>query len=159
MHLIHYLLEKINIVCSWCMRIMRSNTALQVFQTGFRSSRKFQKKLLIWDLLERVQEQLVVSETVQPAAVEVGVVRNFSGMERGNSTSPDPEMHCQQMFLNAISRINSNNPNIGKDEKAMRFFCLGLRYYIILVLCLFVLWNNNWYKARASLKYRFICNL
>ena len=90
---------------------------LQVFQTGFRCSRKFQKKLFIWDLLERVQEQLVASETVQPTTFEVGVVRSTSGTERGNSTSPDPETHCQQMFLNAISRINSNNPNVGKDEK------------------------------------------
>ena len=103
---------------------------VQVFQTGFRSSRKFQKKLFIWDLLERVQEQLVASETAQPTAVEVGVVRSVSGTERGSSTSPDPEMHCQQMFLNAVSRINSNNPNVGKDEKAMRFFCLGLRYIV-----------------------------
>ena len=103
---------------------------VQVFQTGFRSSRKFQKKLFIWDLLERVQEQLVASETAQPTAVEVGVVRSVSSTERGSSTSPDPEMHCQQMFLNAVSRINSNNPNVGKDEKAMRFFCLGLRYIV-----------------------------
>ena len=101
---------------------------LQVFQAGFRSSRKFQKKLFIWDLLERVQEQLVASETVQPTAIEVGVVRSISGTERGNSTSPDLETHCQQMLLNAISRINSNNPNVGKDEKATRFYCLGLRY-------------------------------
>ena len=95
---------------------------LQVFQTGFRSSRKFQKKLFIWDLLEKVQEQLVVSETVQPITFEVGV-RSTSGTERGNSTSPDSEMHCQQMFLNAISRINSNNPNVGKDEKVSGNYC------------------------------------
>ena len=57
-----------------------------------------------WDLLERVQEQLVAGETgtVQPTAIEVNVVRSVSGTERG-STSPDPEMHCQQMFLNAVS--------------------------------------------------------
>ena len=59
----------------------------------------------------------MANEIVQPTAVEVGVVRSTSGVGRGNSTSPDPEVHCQQMFLNAISRINSNNPNIGKDEK------------------------------------------
>ena len=70
----------------------------------------------------------MANETVQPTTFEVGVVRSTSGTERGNSTSPDPEMHCQQMFLNAISRINSNNPNVGKDEKATRFYCLGLRY-------------------------------
>ena len=54
-----------------------------MFHTGFRSSRKFQKKLFIWDLLERVYEQLITHETVPPAAVDVGVVRSTSG-ERVN---------------------------------------------------------------------------
>ena len=85
------------------------------------SSQKFQKKIFI---LERVQEQLMANETAQPTPVEV-----TGGCDQEHcSTSPDTEMHCQQMFLNAISRIDSNNPNVGKDEKAMRFFCLGLRY-------------------------------
>lgn len=97
-----------------------------------------------------MHEQLVANEGAQPTAVDVNVVRSTSG-DRVSSTSPDPEVHCQQMFLNAISRINSNNLNVGKDEKvnvygcfastihthdytfflsylqAMRFFCLGLR--------------------------------
>ena len=91
---------------------------LQVFQTGFRSSRKFQKKLFVWDVLERVQDQMVTgSEGVQLAApLEVGVVRSTSS-DRVGSASPDSEVHSRQMFLNAISRINSNNPKIGKDEK------------------------------------------
>ena len=69
-----------------------------------------------------------VRPCTEPTAIEVGVVRSISGTERGNSTSLDPETHCQQMFLNAISRINSNNLSFGKDEKATRFYCLGLRY-------------------------------
>lgn len=91
-----------------------------MFYTGFRSNRKFQKKLFVWDLLERVHEQLVANERVQPTTADVGVVRS-TGTDRVSSTSPDPEMHCQQMFQNAISRINSNNPNIGKDEKVLNF--------------------------------------
>ena len=89
----------------------------QVFQTGFRCSRKFQKKLFIWDLLERVQEQLVANEMVQPSTVDVDMLRGTSSPERVGSASPDQEAHCQQMFLNAILRINSNNPSVGKDEK------------------------------------------
>ena len=87
-----------------------------MFNTGFKSSRKFQKKLFIWDMLERVREQIVASNGVQATAMDVGVVRSTSG-GRVSSASPDPEVHCQQMFLNAISRINSNNLNIGKEEK------------------------------------------
>lgn len=92
---------------------------LQVFQTGFKSSRKFQKKLFVWDLLERVHEQIVAHDgdgTQTTPTLDVGVVRSTSN-DRVGSASPDPEVHCRQMFLNAISRINSNNPNIGKDEK------------------------------------------
>ena len=90
---------------------------MQVFHCGFRASRKFQKKLSIWDVLERVHEHLISNEMVVPTAMDVGVVRSTGSGDRVNSTSPDPEVHCQQMFLNAISRINSNNPNVGKDEK------------------------------------------
>ena len=64
----------------------------------------------------------MASETAQSTSVEV---TGGCGQEHC-STSPDTEMHCQQMFLNAISRIDSNNPNVGKDKKAMKFFCLGL---------------------------------
>ena len=62
----------------------------------------------------------MASETAQPTPVEV---TGGCGQEHC-STSPDTEMHCQQMFLSDISRIDSNNSNVGKDEKAMRFFCL-----------------------------------
>lgn len=96
-----------------------------MFYTGFRSNRKFQKKLFVWDLLERVHEQLVANEGVQPITFDVGVVRS-TGADRVSSTSPDPEMHCRQMFQNAISRINSNNPNIGKDEKVFNFWNLAI---------------------------------
>ena len=57
------------------------------------------------------------------APLEVGVVRSTSG-DRIGSASPDSETHTRQMFLNAISRINSNNPKIGKDEKVIIILCV-----------------------------------
>lgn len=93
-----------------------------MFQYGFRASRKFQKRLYIWDLLERVHEHLVSGETNTPSDVTTLLVRGPSlgdAQRRGSAgmSSPDPETHCRQMFLNAIARINTNNTNIGKDEK------------------------------------------
>ena len=136
-----------------------------MFHTGFRSSRKFQKKLFVWDLLERVHEQLVANEGAQPTTVDVGVVRSTSA-DRVSSSSPDPEMHCRQMFLNAISRINSNNLNIGKDEKVSLsgvctkggvhslfslIYCVGYAFLLpgskvrsVSVSRLFVYGNLNW---------------
>ena len=37
--------------------------------------------------------------------------------EQGSPPSPDQETQCRQMFLNAVSRISTNNPSIGKEEK------------------------------------------
>ncbi len=74
---------------------------------GFKSYRKFQKRLYVWDVFERVAEQLVID---------------------ANEEGQPPTQHASQhMFINAVKRINANNTNIGKEEKAMQLFSLGLR--------------------------------
>ena len=91
--------------------VFHSNTAArlttppsppQVFNYGFKCTRKFQKRLFPWDVLERVAEQLLSEAPPN---------------EEGQPPSPDPVAQAQHMFLNAVNRINSNNPNIGKEEK------------------------------------------
>ena len=69
----------------------------QVLQLGFRCIRRISKRLFVWDLIERVHEQLL-SETP-----------NTGG--EGEGISP------RQVFLSTVTRINLCNPNIGKDEK------------------------------------------
>ena len=80
----------------------------QVFQFGFRNSRKFLKKLFVWDVLERVHEQVALEHP--------------SDLSSSGATSPDDETRTRQMFLNVITRINSNNVYIGKDEKVCAQF-------------------------------------
>ncbi len=76
---------------------------IQVFNYGFRSSRKFQKRLYIWDFLEKSHEH-ISSESSSVVAVEGG----------------EHHHHPHQMFLNVITRISANNTSIGKDEKVCR---------------------------------------
>lgn len=90
---------------------------------GFKSSRKFSKRLHLWDLLDRVHAQLPDPLSVGVAS-EVGMTTGMVGgvgghrmSEGGASTAPSHEEDCRDLFHKAISRINSNNPNIGKDEK------------------------------------------
>ena len=83
----------------------------------------------MWDLLERVHEQLI---TESSSTVSEGTVP---------PSSPDPEQHCRQMFINAVSRINTNNPNIGKDEKVK---CLANRNS----LCINILANYSLHSSK-----------
>ena len=91
---------------------------------GFKSSRKFSKRLHLWDLLDRVHAQLpdplsagVASEVGMTVGLGNGVAGGRRMSEGGASTAPSHEEDCRDLFHKAISRINSNNPNIGKDEK------------------------------------------
>ncbi len=83
----------------------------QVFNHGFKCTRKFKKRLFPWDVLERVSEQLLSEAPPN---------------EEGQPPSPDPVAHAQHMFINAVNRINSNNPNIGKEEKVRMCLCVCL---------------------------------
>ena len=113
----------------------------QVFYYGFRSSRKFQKKLYVWDLLEKVHEYLLSGETTTHTSSDVAALL-VSGPSVGDTQrrrgsaglpSPDPETQCKQMFLNAISRINTNNTSIGKDEKVCLLLTLNYAGFIYIM--------------------------
>lgn len=99
-------------VCCYqrCLRL--DPLVVQVFQFGFRSSRKFQKKLFIWDLLERVHERLASEVTVGEG-------------EEGRREAAD---HSVQSFLDAITRISSSNLCIGKDEKVGQCWSYSCRF-------------------------------
>ena len=77
---------------------------LQVFNFGFRSNRKFQRRLTLWDYFERVHEFYSVGSEGEGEG---------GGGGRGNGAL----RHQRQMLLNMVARINTNNPNTGKDEK------------------------------------------
>ena len=68
---------------------------------GFKSSRKFGKRLLLWDLVERVCEHIRVSAVPTPLV----------------STAPQPGSSERQLFCQTVDRINSNYTQIGKNEK------------------------------------------
>ncbi len=106
------------------------NTSLftQLLDAGFKSSRKFSKKLHLWDLLDRVHEQLPAPVGVGVAS-EVGVGAGTVSMGGGRRLSEGGGSHeedCRDLFHKAVSRINSNNPNIGKDEKVSEHLILLL---------------------------------
>ena len=89
-----------------------------MLEAGFKSSRKFTKRLHLWDILERVSEQLAVDETNR--ALRDGSSSSSSYRE-GRVHSPDSEPDYKDLFQKAVSRINSNNPSIGKDEKVLKW--------------------------------------
>lgn len=89
-----------------------------VFHFGFKSSRKFQKSLHIWDIIERTVEGLnIVTE------------ESISHEEESDShilgQTPSPE--AWRLFAGVVSRINNCLTSIGKDEKSVILFLLGLR--------------------------------
>ena len=87
-----------------------------MLETGFKSSRKFSKKIHLWDLLERVCEQLSSENTSTSDLISAHPYRYHRPL---NNRGEDEEMDCRDLFLKAVSRINSNNTNIGKDEKVL----------------------------------------
>ena len=87
----------------------------QVLEAGFKSSRKFSKRLHLWDFLERVHEQLLTEETADISTADPAPLYRRPG--DGGTCTPFHEADCKELFHMAVSRINSNNPNIGKDEK------------------------------------------
>lgn len=68
---------------------------------GFKSSRKFGKRLFLWDLIERVCEYMCASEAPTPLV----------------KTAPHPAMVDRQLLLKMVERINSNYIYSGKCEK------------------------------------------
>ena len=91
-----------------------------MLEAGFKSGRKFSKRLHLWDLLERIHEQLLAED----GAAEVSsTTRELSPDYRrpgdGGVCTPYQENDCKELFHTVVSRINGNNPNIGKDEKVM----------------------------------------
>lgn len=90
----------------------------QIFNYGFRSSRKFQKHLYIWDFLERIHEYFTNDSCTE------------DGLHGGQM-----HQHPCQMLVNVLARINTNNPSIGKVEKVIQTQeSTQLVQYIILVL-------------------------
>ena len=77
---------------------------LQILLFGFKSSRKFSKRLFLWDVVERVCEHMSASEVPAPLV----------------STSPQPGLSERQLLWNTVSRINSNYVLIGKNEKVRK---------------------------------------
>ena len=73
----------------------------QVLLVGFKSSRKFGKRLFLWDMVERACDYMLASEMPTPLV----------------HTAPQPGSIDRQHFWNTVSRINSNYPQIGKNEK------------------------------------------
>ncbi|XP_019864258.1 PREDICTED: DENN domain-containing protein 5B [Amphimedon queenslandica] len=82
------------------------------FQLGYKCTRKFHKPLYIWDHIERV------SMTEAAARQE-----ETDGGEEGPK-SPLPS------YLSIVSKINGL-ASIGKEEKAMLFFLIGLRDHVL----------------------------
>lgn len=86
-----------------------------MLEAGFKSNRKFSRKLHQWDLLERVHEQLLTEDTADISTADPTPLYRRPG--DGGTCTPFHEADCKELFHMAVSRINSNNPNIGKDEK------------------------------------------
>lgn len=87
---------------------------LQVLAAGFKSSRKFSKKLHLWDLLERVREGLLAEDGTSEITENTPLYHRPTD---GGRCTPFHEADCKELFSMAVTRINGNNPNIGKDEK------------------------------------------
>lgn len=86
-----------------------------MLDAGFKSSRKFSKRH-VWDLLERVHEQLLSED----ASADISTTETSPLYRRpgdGGTCTPFHETDCKELFHMTVSRINGNNPNIGKDEK------------------------------------------
>lgn len=80
---------------------IRQSLLLQILLFGFKSNRKFGKRLFLWDLVERVCEHMCASEVPTPLV----------------STAPQPGSSEKQLLCNVVNRINSYYTNIGKNEK------------------------------------------
>lgn len=87
------------------------HTMEKVLLAGFKSSRKFSKRLYLWDMIERVCDHMEAVELPTPVV----------------HTSPHPASIDRQLLSNTVSRINTNYPQIGKTEKMVLFLCIGLR--------------------------------
>ena len=71
----------------------------KAFLLGFKSSRKFLKRLFIWDLIERTLEWL-----------------NSTGSPRPGENEGACDQPSRQEFISVLSKINRLS-RIGKDEK------------------------------------------
>ena len=89
--------------CAMCVHGNRV-ALLQILMMGFKSNRKFGKRLFLWDLMERVCEHMSASEVPIPVV----------------NTAPLPGSSDRQLLCNTVSRINSNYTHIGKQEKVRR---------------------------------------
>jgi hypothetical protein len=87
------------------------NNMEKVLLAGFRSSRKFSKRLYLWDMVERACEHMESMEMPTPLV----------------HTTPHPVSLDRQVLGNTVARINSNYPQIGKSEKMALFLSIGLR--------------------------------
>lgn len=87
-----------------------------MLEAGFKPSRKFSKRLHLWDLLERIHEQLLAEDTsADVSTADTGPL--YRRPTDGGTCTPFHETDCKELFHMAVSRINDNNLNIGKDEK------------------------------------------
>lgn len=95
-----------------------------MLEAGFKSGRKFSKRLHLWDLLERIHEQLLAEDNAAEVSSSISSsTRELSPDYRrpgdGGVCTPYQETDCKELFHMVVSRISGNNPNIGKDEKVM----------------------------------------
>ena len=89
---------------------------LQILDAGFKSSKKFSKKLLhFWDLLERMDEQFS-SEDLSTSAMSASNAYHRAGDYNSTYYCQEHELSCRDLFQKAVSKINENS-SIGKDEK------------------------------------------
>ncbi len=78
---------------------------MQILSAGFKTGRKFSKKLHFWDLLERINESLLAEDESEESGTTISYYGAFDPAKNKN------------LFMMAVSRIGSNSPTIGKDEK------------------------------------------
>lgn len=70
----------------------------------------------MWGLLERIREQLLTEDaSADVSTADTGPLYHRPG--DGGTCTPFHEADCKELFHMTVSRINGNNPNIGKDEK------------------------------------------
>lgn len=87
-----------------------------MLEAGFKVSRKFSKRLHLWDFLERIQEQLT-TELEGVSADSARAEPLYHRPSDGGVCTAYQEADCKELFHMAVTRINANNHNIGRDEK------------------------------------------
>ena len=94
-----------------------------MLEAGFKSYKKFSKKLHFWDLLERIDDHFSSEDM---ATIELSAANAYHRAGDYSSSTyycHEHELSCRDLFQKAVTRINENT-SIGKDEKVcVHFVC------------------------------------